>query len=640
MRTTLLALGCLLAFAGCGGPDEHTPAGGAPPIQGGTLELTEVDGRQLAVASDPARSSIYVVDVTRGAEAELHRVLVPDAEPGRIAPAGSLAYVVLRRTGEVATLDVSSGEILERRHACESPRGIDTDPDTGDLWVACAEGALVRMPPADGGVSQRIPLPSDLRDVVARPGGEQWVTRFRAAEVLVIRDGEMVGDPMPIPGVTPLSGFAPPLPEDPSMPATPTFDATVAWRMRDVGGGRVMIVHQLSQATSVNGESIPSQPEPTPPSYGGGGGFDQCSGGGVIRSAFTFFDGRGFTTRTAASTTLAVDGDIRGNMVALAAASEPDVAADEANEFTPRVNGVRGMTLDGSSTDFGGRGPEPGFVDDNCVPTSQNFDDRRPAVAVVSLGDGRFLAQYRDPGELMIGTISAGTLSFDGFGPVTSSVTPAQVRVPLTGGSVEDSGHALFHEATPSGATCASCHPGGGDDGHTWLFSFGPRRSQSLRGGILETAPFHWNGEHSSLAAVFDDTFVQRMGGATAPRGDEVDSFERWIDAVPSAPGQLADAERIDRGEQVFRDAGCDTCHGASALRMGATGAIVTDWDVPFQARTHEFQAPKLHDVLLRGPYLHDGSAETLEEAVLAMPDADQIPDAAMDDLLAYLRSI
>ena len=38
---------------------------------------------------------------------------------------------------------------------------------------------------------------------------------------------------------------------------------------------------------------------------------------------------------------------------------------------------------------------------------------------------------------------------------------------------------------------CASCHPEGHDDGQVWNFSaLGPRRTQSLAGGIAGTEPF------------------------------------------------------------------------------------------------------------------------------------------------------
>ena len=61
-----------------------------------------------------------------------------------------------------------------------------------------------------------------------------------------------------------------------------------------------------------------------------------------------------------------------------------------------------------------------------------------------------------------------------------------------------DTGHLIFHANAGGGLACASCHPEGGEDGRVWNFvCAGARRTQSIRGGISETAPFHWDGsEH------------------------------------------------------------------------------------------------------------------------------------------------
>src|SRR5687767_2463504 len=72
---------------------EHAP----PPIAGGTLTIAE-DGR-TAIASDPDRDRIYVVDIpSRTIKYDIK--LATDAEPGRVAVDGSSkAYVALRATG-------------------------------------------------------------------------------------------------------------------------------------------------------------------------------------------------------------------------------------------------------------------------------------------------------------------------------------------------------------------------------------------------------------------------------------------------------------------------------------------------------------------------------------------------------------
>ncbi|MGE3636560.1 MAG: hypothetical protein AB7P00_42040, partial [Sandaracinaceae bacterium] len=332
MRTTFTVLAAALALVACNRNDEHLPANGAPPIEGGTLELTQVDGRDVAVVSDPSRSSIYVADLTSGSE--MHRIVVEGAGPGRIAVNRDLAFVVLRTTGEVATVQLRTGEIAERRHVCEAPRGIDVDPDTGDLWVACAEGTLARLPQVGGEVLSRTELMTDLRDVVAMGGGEVWVSRFRSAQVLVVQGGELQGEPHQIPGfdaATQLFGRdVPPeemLPERPE--GVPAFDATVAWRMRRAGDHRVLVVHQYSQSTQIGPDDI-SATQTQDVSYGGGGGTCDPFGGGVVRSVATTFDGTTFSSMISSGTTLAVDGAmVDGTSVALAAASEPANPIDQ-----------------------------------------------------------------------------------------------------------------------------------------------------------------------------------------------------------------------------------------------------------------------------------------------------------------------
>jgi len=65
--------------------------------------------------------------------------------------------------------------------------------------------------------------------------------------------------------------------------------------------------------------------------------------------------------------------------------------------------------------------------------------------------------------------------------------------------------------------TCASCHPEGNDDGHTWNFSdVGPRRTPMLRGGLPGTEPFHWSGDLRDFGHLVDAVLTRRLPGALA----------------------------------------------------------------------------------------------------------------------------
>jgi len=570
----MLTIAAVLLAAGCDERDSNIPEGGPPPVTGGTLHVTS-DGT-WAIASDPARAAIHVVNLDRR-EQTARIDLGPQDWPGRVAEdnAGGV-HVVLRQSGQVVTIDPASGTITRRVDVCAAPRGIDADPDTGELIVACAEGHLVRLTPAYELV-RRVTLVHDLRDVVAQSGGRTYVSRFRSAEVLVL-DGDTIVDRVRPEAASGTIG-----------PSGSTRVATVAWRLRERPGGGVLLVHQESVSSQLGDPSFPGAPY-----YGG-----DCSFG-VVRPAVTEID-PGLTTRTLAltNTSLAVDAvDQGGSGVVVAAASEPGVPRDSWG-FT-QMNGTRRVTAGSSSS--------------GCVPTSDAFSpsgsDARPqaATAVAVAPDGTLVAQYRDPAQLVVG---GDTIDLDG-------------------GSVEDFGHALFHEAAGTGVTCASCHPEGAEDGHVWIFDVGARRTQTLNGGILATAPFHWRGDVPNTDQVLDGTFVGRMSG-TMPRPDEVDSFAQWMDQLPATPGPVVDADAVARGREVFEEADCASCHAGELRTNNQTLDVGTGG---------RFQVPALYEVIYHAPYFHDGSARGLDELVSVHEGGAALDDGQRGALVTYLRSL
>ena len=132
-------------------------------------------------------------------------------------------------------------------------------------------------------------------------------------------------------------------------------------------------------------------------------------------------------------------------------------------------------------------------------------------------------------------------------------------------------------------------------------------------------------------------------------------AFERTLVSFGAAydRGALDDAAR--RGQAVFSRAGCGSCHA---------GRLFTDADAadplaafhriePANARdpglseitgkaadAGRFRTPSLRNVALSSPYLHDGSAKTLAEAIRRHDGAAGIGDAEMADLTAFLGSL
>ena len=171
-----------------------------PPISGGTLLVTR-DGT-TAVAADPDRDAVYVVDVA-GMTLRSTITLKAGDEPGRLVEDGEgRVHVALRGSGALVTLDPATGTVLARRAVCPAPRGVVWDSTSDSLWVACATGELVQLPAAGGAPTQSVTVERDLRDVLL-VNGALSVTSFRSAQVLRLNsDGTVRHDQLGSPDTT------------------------------------------------------------------------------------------------------------------------------------------------------------------------------------------------------------------------------------------------------------------------------------------------------------------------------------------------------------------------------------------------------------------------------------------------------
>lgn len=113
-------------------------------------------------------------------------------------------------------------------------------------------------------------------------------------------------------------------------------------------------------------------------------------------------------------------------------------------------------------------------------------------------------------------------------------------------------------------------------------------------------------------------------------------------------------------GYQMFQDLGCIVCHqginigGNSFQTMGKLGdyfkgkeirqSDLGRYNVTGSERDrHKFKVPTLRNISLTAPYFHDGSADTLEEAVLIMSRYQlgyELSKAEVDHLVAFLKTL
>ncbi len=428
-----------------------------------------------------------------------------------------------------------------------------------------------------GDVVSRVELSPDLRDVVVQ-GDRVFVSTFRGAEVIVL-DADVVSERFRPVDATVRNA------EGDGVDLVPL----VAYRLVATRSG-VLALHQRASSSAIDVER--------PGAYSGG---MECQAG-IVHGSVTRFDGDSEPGAGPALGGMALPVDV---------AISPDGT---------RFAVANGAAFPRFSTQVG---IQPLAALDrataaDCLPIGGAIRVEGPSQvsALAFHPSGALIVQFREPGLLRV-------LDFPGeSGDFQDVLLPGAL-------SVYDPGHALFHQQTGSATACASCHPGAHEDGHTWeLGTTGPRRTQSLLGGLLDTAPFHWSGDQPDLGAIMNVTFTERMSGGTlSPH--QIDELGVWLDAQPAPPALPADP----RGAEVFASSGCVDCHGGEIPSMESV-------DVGTGGR---FQVPPLSGVAHRAPYFHDGCAATLEATLdgsCASDHAVALPEADRDSLLHHLRSL
>ena len=436
------------------------------PVSGGTL-LVLASG-DVAVASDPDRDRVYVVDLRARAVRSTLELSAGD-EPGRLVEdAAGNVHVALRRGGAVVTFDPTTGLVMARQDVCTAPRGLAYDAGQDLVHVACADGQLVSLRAA-GGVVRTLALSRDLRDVVVTKTGALVVSTFRSASVTVIDAKGVVG-----------ASLLPPTRRGASsVGALRLLSPSVAWRLAPAGDAGVVMLHQRGVDDEVD------------PVAGGYAGVNGC--GAIVESATTVIapDGTMAISPGLGMVTLAVDVAVSpdGQQVALA-------APGNARTTLPQVVVAPLAMVSSGDADCLPLSPPPVAVTDGAVGPIGAPSGH--VVAVAYAADGTLVAQSREPATLW---------TADGRGSIS-----------LSDESTGNLGHEIFHVDAGGGIACASCHPEGGDDGRVWSFAglrpaahaVGARRAVRHRAvplgrrhaGFLDARPGGVRGPHVGAAAL------------------------------------------------------------------------------------------------------------------------------------------
>jgi YVTN family beta-propeller protein len=228
-------------------------------------------------------------------------------------------------------------------------------------------------------------------------------------------------------------------------------------------------------------------------------------------------------------------------------------------------------------------------------------------------------------------------------------------------------GERLFHSANITfhrQFSCHSCHPDGHIDGLTYDIEpdgigISPVDNRTLR-GILDTAPFKWEGTNPSLQRQCGPrlaVFFTRIQPFTP---EELSALDNYICTIPRPPNryrplgaELTDAQR--RGKKMFermmtndgriipKGNRCATCHFPPLFTDRGQHDIGTK--LLFD-RESNFDTPHLNNIYDSAPYLHNGIAETLEEIWTRYNPDDQhgvtndMTKDQLNDLIEYIKTL
>jgi DNA-binding beta-propeller fold protein YncE len=226
---------------------------------------------------------------------------------------------------------------------------------------------------------------------------------------------------------------------------------------------------------------------------------------------------------------------------------------------------------------------------------------------------------------------------------------------------------------------CATCHLDGDSDGRVWDFTSrgeGLSNTTSLLGKRgTGQGPLHWTAnfdevqdfEHDIRDAFGGTGFMsdadfmagtrnQTLGDAKAGVSAELDALAAYLeslDRVPASPFRDPDGTLTEdgwAGHALFETAGCLECHGGPDFTDSAAGmrhdvgTLSATSGQRLGAALDGLDTPTLRGIWQTAPYLHDGSAATLLEAIASPDDRHgrtrELGAEQQDQLVAYLLQI
>ncbi|MGB8170773.1 MAG: putative Ig domain-containing protein [Chthoniobacteraceae bacterium] len=215
--------------------------------------------------------------------------------------------------------------------------------------------------------------------------------------------------------------------------------------------------------------------------------------------------------------------------------------------------------------------------------------------------------------------------------------------------------------------SCAACHNDAGHDGRVWDFTgFGEglRNTPTLKGHGAQ-GPSHWTGNFDEIQD-FENQIRNFAGGSgllaagapnpplgapNAGRSADLDALAAYVISLAksgASPARTVAATlpaEAAAGRSIFKTQNCASCHSGSQFTNSALnvfrdiGTIKPASGLRLGAALTGFDVPTLRGLWATAPYLHDGSAATIGDAIRAH-NGVMLADAALANLVAYVSNI
>lgn len=689
LHRTLLSLMLCTALAACGGSGGGGGSNSAPPVSDAPPPAGTPAGE-----TSPRPTAVTPVSNGSGPAAAAQAIANP-------LPQGSTAitfdreatprlWVVNIDQNSVSVFDSATRELLKEIPVGNAPRTIAID-NAGRAWVANREsGTLSIIDPASLEVSATITLSSAAQPygVIAAPDGSGiWVALAGSEEVLqfdpvthALRNRVWVGPEVRHLAIDAASSkllasrfISPALPGENT--ATPTISGA------GVRGGEVMVIdpkearilHTVGLAvstlndTALQGRGLPNY---------------------LVAPAISP-DGK--TAWVPSKQDNILRGKMRDNLdldfenTVRAVASRIDLSGPTAVENTDRR-----IDFDNASVPTGAVHTPDGKYMLVALETSRE-------VTIINATTGAELGRFTTglaplgvaiSADGRVGAVSNAlgrTVSFLDLSPLANDIAPRTPPVNVRAFSSPEKlpanilrGKQLFHDSRDprlgrdNYLSCASCHNEGYGDGRIWDmsgFGEGLRKTISLRGHGGKKARLHWSGNFDEVhdferqiremasggglmgnADLNQGTRAQPLGDPKAGLSADLDALAAYVNSLDTyAPSPFRPADRslsaqAQTGEALFTAKNCQSCHlntdlGGTGMVLENIGTLKPTSRAASAGPLTGIVAPGLRDAWYNAPYLHDGSAATLDDAIKAHNNVT-LTAAEISNLSAYIREL